>query len=572
MQLFGFEISRKKDEKALPSVVPPSTLDGSTVVNTGVNAGGHYGMVMDLDASVKNENDLIRRYREVSQYSDCDMAIEDIVNEAIVADEAKHPIEIILDDLKVSASIKSRITDEFDEVLRLLKFNDRAHEVFRQWYVDGRLYYQILFDENNVKAGIHELRYIDPRKIRKIKSVHKEKTPQGVDIVKTKEEFYLFNDKGITEQSTQGIKMPLDSVVHCPSGVVDMNSGMMMSHLHKAIKPTNQLKMIEDSLVIYRISRAPERRIFYVDVGNLPKLKAEQYVNDIMNKFRNKIVYDATTGETRDDRRHLSMMEDFWMPRREGGKGTEISTLPGGQNLGAIEDIEYFQNKLYRSLNVPISRLQQSQGFSIGRSNEITRDEVKFNKFIVRLRKKFAVLFLEALKVQLVAKNIIKIEEWEEMRYNIRFDFLEDNHYSELKDAEILTQRVTLLQQIEPYIGRFYSDEWVKRNLLRMTDDDIKLMDKQIKASLETNISFAQNKGEQNLAQQQPTMEFQQQQQMASAEQQAQLQPQQQPNQPAAAAAQEAQTQEAGDAEEAKAESKGKPKSKPAAKKSSWPN
>ena len=574
MQLFGFEISRKKDEKALPSVVPPSTLDGSTVVNTGVNAGGHYGMVMDLDASVKNENDLIRRYREVSQYSDCDMAIEDIVNEAIVADEAKHPIEIVLDDLKVSAGIKARITDEFDEVLRLLKFNDRAHEVFRQWYVDGRLYYQILFDENDVKAGIHELRYIDPRKIRKIKSVHKEKTPQGVDIVKTKEEFYLFNDKGITEQSTAGIKMPLDSVVHCPSGMVDMNSGMMMSHLHKAIKPTNQLKMIEDSLVIYRISRAPERRIFYVDVGNLPKLKAEQYVNDIMNKFRNKIVYDATTGETRDDRRHLSMMEDFWMPRREGGKGTEISTLPGGQNLGAIEDIEYFQNKLYRSLNVPISRLQQSQGFSIGRSNEITRDEVKFNKFIVRLRKKFAVLFLEALKVQLVAKNIIKIEEWEDMRYNIRFDFLEDNHYSELKDAEILTQRVTLLQQIEPYIGRFYSDDWVKTKLLRMTEDEIKIMDKQIKASLATNISFAQNKGEQNLAQQQATMEFQQQQQMDSMAQQAKLQPQQQagqPNQPAAAAAQEAQTQTSGDDQEANA-TETKSKSKPAAKKSGWPN
>ena len=570
MQLFGFEISRKKDDRALPSVVPPSTQDGSTVINTSVNAGGIYGVVMDLDASVKNENDLIRRYREVSQYSDCDMAIEDIINEAIVADEAKRPIEIVLDDLKVSAGIKSKIEDEFDEILRLLKFNDRAHETFRQWYIDGRLYYQILFDENNVKQGIAELRYIDPRKIRKIKSIKKEKTPYGVDVVKTMEEFYLFNDKGITEQSTQGIKMPLDSVVHCPSGMVDSNTGMMMSHLHKAIKPTNQLKMIEDSLVIYRISRAPERRIFYVDVGNLPKLKAEQYVNDIMNKFRNKIVYDATTGETRDDRRHLSMMEDFWMPRREGGKGTEISTLPGGQNLGAIEDIEYFQNKLYRSLNVPISRLQQSQGFSIGRSNEITRDEVKFNKFIVRLRKKFAVLFLEALKVQLVAKNIIKIEEWDDMRYNIRFDFLEDNHYSELKDAEILTQRVTLLQQIDPYVGRYYSDEWVKRNLLRMSDDDIKLMDKQIKDSLATNISFAQNKGEQNLAQQQPTMEFQQQQQMAAAEQQAKLQPQQDTNQPQAAAAQEAQTQTSGDADEAKSESK--TKSKPAAKKAGWPN
>ena len=522
MQLFGFEIKRAKDEQVLPipSVVPPSNQDGSTVVNTGVNAGGYYGMVVDLDASLKNENDLIRRYREISQYCDCDAAIEDIINEALISDETKRPVEIVLDELKVSAGIKSKISDEFVEILRLLRFGERGHEIFRQWYIDGRLYYQVLLDDNNVKAGIQELRFIDPRKIRKIKNIKKEKTPQGVEIIKTIDEFYLYNDKGMSEQSTQGVKLPLDSVVHCPSGVMDMNSGMTLSHLHKAIKPTNQLKMIEDSLVIYRISRAPERRIFYVDVGNLPKLKAEQYVNDIMNKFRNKIVYDATTGETRDDRRHLSMMEDFWMPRREGGKGTEISTLPGGQNLGAIEDIEYFQNKLYHSLNVPVSRMQQSQGFSIGRSNEITRDEVKFNKFIVRLRKKFSVLFLESLKVQLVAKNIINIKDWKDIRDGIRFDFLEDNHYAELKDAELLTQRVTLLQQIEPFIGRFYSDEWVKRNLLRMTDDQIETMDKQIKDSLQTNITFAQNKGEVQLAQQQPTMEFQQDQQQAMAQQQ----------------------------------------------------
>ena len=561
MQLFGFEIKRKKDELPIQSVVPPSNLDGAAVVNTSVSAGGYYGMVMDMDASLKNENDLIRRYREISQYCDCDAAIEDIVNESIISDESKHPIDIVLDDLKVSNSIKTKITDEFKNILRLLKFNDRGHEIFRQWYVDGRLYYQILFDENNVKAGIVELRFIDPRKIRKIKNIKKEKNPSGVDIIKTVEEFYLYNDKGMTEQSTNGIKLPLDSVVHCPSGVVDTNSGMMLSHLHKAIKPTNQLKMIEDSLVIYRISRAPERRIFYVDVGNLPKLKAEQYVNDIMNKFRNKIVYDATTGETRDDRRHLSMMEDFWMPRREGGKGTEISTLPGGQNLGAIEDIEYFQNKLYHSLNVPVSRMQQSQGFSIGRSNEITRDEVKFNKFIVRLRKKFAVLFLEALKVQLVAKNIIKYEEWDELRYNIRFDFLEDNHYAELKDAELITQRVNLLQQIDPYVGRYFSDEWVKRNLLKMTDDDIKLLDSQLEASLQNNIAMAQNKGDQQLAQQQPTMEYQQQQQQAQADQQAQAQQ---------AAQQEAGQEASGDEQEVKAEKsdkKAEPANKPSAKK-----
>jgi hypothetical protein len=557
MQLFGFEISRKKEEKALPSVVPPSTLDGSTVVNTGVNAGGYYGMVVDLDASIKNENDLIRRYREISQYCDCDGAIEDIVNEAIIADEDKKTVQIILDNLKVSNGIKSKIEDEFNNVLKLLKWQERGHELFRQWYVDGRLYYQILFDEDNVKAGIHELRYIDPRKIKKIKNVKKEKNPQGVEIVTTVDEFYLYNDKGITEQSSQGVKLPLDSVVHCPSGNVDANTGMTLSYLHKAIKPTNQLKMIEDSLVIYRISRAPERRIFYVDVGNLPKLKAEQYVNDIMNKFRNKIVYDATTGETRDDRRHLSMMEDFWMPRREGGKGTEISTLPGGQNLGAIEDIEYFQGKLYHSLNVPVSRLQQSQGFSIGRSNEITRDEVKFNKFIVRLRRKFSVLFLEALKVQLVAKNIIKIDEWDDLRYDIRFDYLEDNHYSELKDAEILTQRITLLQQIEPYIGRFYSDEYVKRHILRFTDEQIEAMDKEMEASLKNNVGFAQNKGDVQLAQQQPTMDYQQELQQQSAEQQMAMQQQAQPAAAAPAA------KPAAPAEKAKQETPKETKKKP---------
>jgi hypothetical protein len=571
MQLFGFEIKRSKDEQVLPipSVVPPSNQDGSTIVNTGVNAGGYYGMVVDLDASLKNENDLIRRYREIAQYCDCDAAIEDIVNEALISDETKRPIEIILDDLKVSEGIKNKISDEFVEVLRLLKFNDRGHEIFRQWYIDGRLYYQVLLDDANVKAGIQELRFIDPRKIRKIKNIKKEKTPQGVEIVKTIDEFYLYNDKGMSEQSTQGVKLPVDSVVHCPSGVIDMNSNMTLSHLHKAIKPTNQLKMIEDSLVIYRISRAPERRIFYVDVGNLPKLKAEQYVNDIMNKFRNKIVYDATTGETRDDRKHLSMMEDFWMPRREGGKGTEISTLPGGQNLGAIEDIEYFQNKLYHSLNVPVSRMQQSEGFSIGRSNEITRDEVKFNKFIVRLRKKFAVLFLEALKVQLVAKNVINIKDWADLRQGIRFDFLEDNHYAELKDAELLTQRVTLLTQIEPFIGRFYSDEWIKRNLLRMNDDDIEAMDKQIKSSLETNIAFAQNKGDQQLAQQQPTMEFQQQQQMQA---QAGMQ-QAQPANPQQAAAQEAETETKDDQAEKKAVKKpaGKKTATGEQKAGTWP-
>lgn len=508
MQLFGFEIKRKQGQE-LPSVVPPSPIDtGSTVVNTGVNAGGHYGMVMDLEGTIKNENDLIRRYREVSQYSDCDGAIEDIVNEAIVADEDKRSVELKLDELKVSASIKSKIKEEFDNVLRILKFDERAHELFRSWYIDGRLYYQILIDENNIKQGIVELRYIDPRKIRRIKNIKKERNKQGVDVVKEIEEYYLYNDKGITEQTTQGVKLALDSVVYAPSGYVDQNTGMMMSYLHKAIKPVNQLKMIEDSLVIYRISRAPERRIFYIDVGNLPKLKAEQYVTDIMNKFRNKIVYDATTGETRDDRRHLSMMEDFWMPRREGGKGTEITTLPGGQNLGEIQDIEYFQGKLYHALNVPISRLQPQQGFSIGRSQEISRDEVKFNKFIVRLRKKFSVLFSNALRVQLIAKGVIRADEWDEIRPFLKYDYLEDNHFSELKDSEILMQRIQSLQALDPYVGKYYSQTWVRKNILRLDEDEIEQIEKEISDEQEIQLGQAEKAGMLDGAQQAATQNY----------------------------------------------------------------
>ena len=512
MQIFGFEIKRKQDE-TLPSVVPPSAQEtGATVVNTGVNAGGYYGMVMDLEGVIKNENDLIRRYREVAQYSDCDGAIEDIVNEAIVADEMRRSVEIVLDEVSVSDSIKKKIKEEFDNICNVLKFDERAHEIFRSWYIDGRLYYQILIDETRIKDGIVELRYIDPRKIRRIKNIKKERTPQGVEVVKEIEEYYLYNDKGITEQTTHGVKLALDSVVYVPSGFNDANTGMAMSYLHKAIKPVNQLKMIEDSLVIYRISRAPERRIFYIDVGNLPKLKAEQYVSDIMNKFRNKIVYDATTGETRDDRRHLSMMEDFWMPRREGGKGTEITTLPGGQNLGEIQDIEYFQNKLYHALNVPVSRLQASQGFSIGRSQEITRDEIKFNKFIIRLRKKFSMLFSNSLRVQLIAKGIIRPDEWEDLRADIKYDFIEDNHYAELRDTEIMQSRIGLLQLIDPYVGKYYSLDWAKQNILRMDKDVIKDIDKQIKSEQQQMVQNAEMQGQLQLAQQQPMMDAQQQQ------------------------------------------------------------
>jgi hypothetical protein len=479
MQIFGFEIKRKDSSEKMASVVTPSSDDGSTVVNS---AAAYYGMVMDVEGVVKNENDLIRRYREIAQYADTDSAIDDIVNETLVSEE--DCVELDLEKVKLSASIKDKIQEEFKEVLRLLKFSERGHDIFRSWYIDGRVYYHILLDENNIKQGIVELRYVDPRKIRRIKNIKKERTPKGVDVIKEIDEYYLYNDKGITEQTTQGVKLSIDSIVYAPSGMLDANTGMMLSHLHKAIKPVNQLKMIEDASVIYRISRAPERRVFYVDVGNLPKLKAEEYVNQIMNKFRNKVVYDATTGEVRDDRKHLSMMEDFWMPRREGGKGTEITTLQGGQNLGEIQDIQYFQQKLFQALNVPLSRLQPSTGFSLGRSTEITRDEIKFSKFVKRLRNRFSTLFLEALRVQLIVKGIIRADEWDNMREGFRFVYDNDNHFSELKDNEILLQRITMLQQLDPYVGRYYSSDWVRKNVLQQSEEDIKNMDKEMQEDL----------------------------------------------------------------------------------------
>jgi hypothetical protein len=473
MQIFGFEIARKKQPQQV-TVVAPANDDGATVVTS---AAGYYAQVMNLEATIKNENDLIRRYREISHYPDCDGAIDDIVNEAIVADDENPPVEIVLDDLKVSSSIKKKIEEEFENVLKLLKFDTKGHDMFRTWYIDGRLYYQILVDDKSPKDGIIELRQIDPRKIRKIKNVEKQKNENGVEVVKKVEEYYIYNDKGINETSVQGIKLPLDSVIYTGSGLVDANSGMMLSYLHKAIKLVNQLKMMEDALVIYRISRAPERRIFYVDVGNLPKLKAEQYVNDLMNKFRNKVVYDATTGEVRDDRKHMSMMEDFWMPRREGGKGTEITTLPGGQTLGQIEDIQFFQQKLFQALNVPMSRLKGDTGFNLGRSSEITRDEIKFTKFVQRIRKKFTNLFLDALKIQLVLKGVITIEDWDEISQDIRFDFMKDNHFSEIKDTEIMQGRVNLLTAIDPFVGKYYSPSWVKKNILKLNEEDIEEMD-----------------------------------------------------------------------------------------------
>jgi len=500
MEIFGFELKKKKLEKEIGSVVTPTPDDGSTVVSSA--ASSYYGMVVDLEGVVKNENDLIRRYREVCQYPDCDAAIEDIVNEAIVVDDNEQSVQLVMDDLKVSESIKKKIRDEFVEILKLYKFEEKGHDIFRSWYVDGRSYYHVLIDPARPKDGIVELRYIDPRKIRKIKNVKKEKNQKGVEVTTTTEEYYLYNDKGITQATTQGVKLSLDSVIYCTSGLLDSNTNMVLSHLHKAIKPVNQLKMIEDSLVIYRISRAPERRIFYIDVGNLPKLKAEQYVNDIMNKFRNKVVYDAATGEVRDDRKHLSLMEDFWMPRREGGKGTEITTLPGGQNLGDIADINYFQTKLYNSLNVPISRLQPQQGFSLGRSTEISRDEVKFNKFVTRLRRKFSNLFSEALRVQLVAKGVIRPDEWDEMFQDINFEYQMDNHFSELKNNEILQQRINALQLMEPYVGKYYSVEYVRRHVLMQTEEEMKEIDNQIADEEKMMIAHAEKEGVINQARQ----------------------------------------------------------------------
>lgn len=510
---FGFNIKKKKDKvNDQASVVTPQSDDGSTLVSVGAGAG-YYGMVIDLEGIVKNENDLIRRYREIAQYPDCDNAIEDITNECLVSDADEGIVNIVLDDLKLSDNIKKKITEEFENVLHILKFEEKAHEIFRSWYIDGRLYYHILIDEKNVKEGILELRFVDPRKIRKIKKVEKKRNDKGIEVVVGVEEYYLYNDKGINESSTSGVKLSIDSIIYCPSGLIDANTNMMLSHLHKAIKPVNQLKMIEDSLVIYRISRAPERRIFYIDVGNLPKLKAEQYVTDIMNKFRNKVVYDAATGEVRDDRKHLSIMEDFWMPRREGGKGTEITTLPGGQNLGDIADIEYFQNKLYQALNVPISRLQPGQGFNIGRASEITRDEVKFNKFVNRLRKKFSNLFLDALRVQLIAKGIVRADEWEELSKDIGFDFRKDNFVSEMKDNEVMQQRMNMLQLIDPYVGKYYSQDWVRKNVLRLSEEEIKDIAKQNEEDREEALEFANHEGELDVAKQAPMMDYQNQQQ-----------------------------------------------------------
>jgi len=476
-ELFGYKITKSKEEGGT-SFTAPTSDDGAI----DIAGGGFFSSYLNTDGKERTDLDLIRRYRDIAQQSECDTAIEDIINEGIVANERDISVQIVLDNIPYSSKIKRAITDEFDEVLRLLKFDEKGHDIFRRWYVDGRIYYHKIIDQKNPKKGITELRYIDATKIKKVRKIEKEKDVKtGVDKIKKINEFFLYNEKGLgSTGANQGIQIHPDAISYVTSGVIDGNSGRVLSYLHKAIKPVNQLRMMEDSLVIYRLSRAPERRIFYIDVGNLPKVKAEQYLKDVMNRYRNKLVYDASTGEIRDDRNHMSMLEDFWLPRREGGRGTEITTLPGGQNLGEIEDIIYFQRKLFRSLNVPISRLEAESQFTLGRSTEITRDELKFTKFVQRIRKKFVPLFTDILKTQLLLKAIISPDDWPNIQEHIQYDFLADGHFAELKEAELLNDRINTLNNIEAYVGTFFSKQWVQKNVLRLTDLEIDDMQKQI--------------------------------------------------------------------------------------------
>jgi hypothetical protein len=478
--LFGFTIARNKEEESREvqqSFTPPSNEDGALTITS----AAYYGTYVDLDGTAKNDVELISRYREMSMQPEIESAIDDIVGEAICQDDDGQIIKLVLDDLRQPDKIKKAIKDEFETVMRLLNYKNMAQDIFRRYYVDGRLYYHMIVDKEKPMEGIKELRYIDPRKLRKIREMKKEKDPRtGVEVMKVINEYYIFNDKVTTGTSSNfgpvGIRITTDSIVSVVSGLMDSRRAVVLSYLHKAIKPLNQLRMIEDATVIYRISRAPERRIFYIDVGNLPKLKAEQYLRDIMVKYKNKLVYDANTGEIRDDRKFLSMMEDFWLPRREGGKGTEISTLPGGQNLGELEDVKYFEKKLYKSLNVPISRLEPNQGFSLGRVAEVTRDELKFSKFVDRLRNKFSDLFDQTMRVQCVLKGICTADEWDSFKEYIHYDFIKDNNFTELKDAELMKERLSLLSSVDPYTGRYFSQSWIQRNVLRLTDDEIKEM------------------------------------------------------------------------------------------------
>ena len=485
-EFFGFEIKRKDQEKEdnkRLSFVAPDSDDGLGYV---VNAGGHFGQYVDMEGDkAKTEIQQIVKYRNLAMQPECDAAIEDIVNESIVADENSAPVELNMDDLDQSDKIKKLISEEFEYIVKMLNMNWQGHDIFRRWYIDGRLYFHKIIDDKNPKAGIIELRNIDPTKIRKIREVKEERDPlTGTKMIKGVKEYYLFQNNSMSK-SSQGLKISKDSICYITSGVLDPGRKRVLSYLDKAMKTVNQLRMLEDSLVIYRLARAPERRIFYIDVGNLPKGKAEEYLRNIMTKYRNKLVYNASTGEMKDDRKHMSMLEDFWLPRREGGRGTEITTLPGGENLGQIDDIVYFQKKLYKSLNVPVNRLEQEAQFSLGRSSEITRDELKFQKFINKLRKRFSMLFIDLLKTQLVLKGIVTEEEWSQIKQDINVDYQQDTHFAELKESELMRERLGTIREIDEYVGKYFSEEWVRKNILRQTDDDIKDIDDQIAAEQE---------------------------------------------------------------------------------------
>jgi len=492
--LFGFTISREKDElekEAQQSFSPPTTDDGALTITS----AAYYGTYVDLDGTAKNEVELISRYREMAMQPEIESAIDDIINEAIVQDDDGTITNIVLDKLKQPEKIKKAIKEEFNTILRLFNYQNMAQDIFRRYYIDGRLFYHVIIDKTNPTEGIKELRYVDPRKLRKVREIKKVKDDRtGADVMQTVNEYYIYNDKVVAGSSSNygpvGVRITTDSIVSVVSGLMDSRRAVVLSYLHKAIKPLNQLRMIEDATVIYRISRAPERRIFYIDVGNLPKLKAEQYLRDIMVKYKNKLVYDANTGEVRDDRKFMSMMEDFWLPRREGGKGTEITTLPGGQNLGELEDVKYFQKKLYGALSVPISRLEPNQGFSLGRTSEITRDELKFSKFVDRLRNKFTEVFDQALRIQCVLKGICTADEWDLFKENIYYDFIKDNNFAELKEAELMNQRLSLLGAVDPYTGRYFSQAWIQRHVLRLTDDEIDEMQIEIDKEKEEGLGL----------------------------------------------------------------------------------
>jgi len=488
INLFGFELIRKKPElNNIQSPITAPTQDDGAI---NISAGGYFGTYLDFDAAFKNENDLITRYREMAMQPELESAIDEVVNECIVRDESGRSVMLLLDDLEQPDNIKDMIRDEFDHVLKILDFSNSGTDIFRNWYIDGRIFYQVLIDEKQPRLGIQEIVYLDPRKTKKVRAPIKKKEPRtGVETIVGVQEFYVYNEKAVTTGQTivssvgdSGIKIAPDAVVNINSGLLDPRKQLVLSYLHKAIKPLNQLRMVEDAVVIYRLSRAPERRVFYIDVGNMPKIKADQYLRDMMTKFRNKVVYDSSTGEVKDDRKFMSMMEDFWIPRRGEGKSTEITTLPPGQNLGELSDVRYFEQKLYKSLNVPVSRLDTATTYTLGRATEITRDELKFNKFVTRLRAKFSILFDELLSRQLALKGICSLDEWDDMKEKIHYDFLKDNNFTELKESELMASRLQIMTQIDPYVGTYFSKAWIKKNVLRLNEEDIEKMDEEIAA------------------------------------------------------------------------------------------